>query len=139
LLPKSSDVQRVEHHAALPYVQMGKFFQDIRKQEGATARALELLILTAARTGEVIGARREEFDLKAKVWTVPGARMKMKKEHRVPLSPAALAIVKDAFDAGGDYPFCSPGKTDKPLSNMAMLALLKRMGRNDLASHGFRS
>jgi integrase len=65
--------------------------------------------------------------------------MKMKKEHRVPLSPAALAIVKAALDAGGDYLFCSPGKTDKPLSNMAMLALLKRMGYADLTAHGFRS
>jgi integrase len=139
LLPKRSNVQKVEHHAALPYAELGAFFQELQKQGGAAARALELLILTAARTGEIIGARREEFDLKAKVWTIPGARMKMKKEHRVPLSPAALAIVKDALAAGGDYLFCSPGKKDKPLSNMALLALLKRMGRDDLTAHGFRS
>ncbi|MDR5743242.1 tyrosine-type recombinase/integrase [Caballeronia sp. LZ029] len=139
LLPKRSNVQKVEHHAALPYAELGAFFQEVQKQEGAAARALELLILTAARTGEIIGARREEFDLKAKVWTIPAARMKMGKEHRVPLSPAALAIVKDALAAGGDYLFCSPGKKDKPLSNMALLALLKRMGRDDLTAHGFRS
>ncbi|WP_321929980.1 tyrosine-type recombinase/integrase [Paraburkholderia guartelaensis] len=140
LLPKRSKVQKVEHHPALPYAELGGFFSDLKKQPGTAARALELLILTAARTGEIIGARRDEFDLTARVWVVPADRMKMGKEHRVPLSPASVSIIKGALDGSkSEYLFHSPGKPDKPLSNMAMLAVLKRMGRSDLVSHGFRS
>jgi integrase len=140
LLPKRSKVQKVEHHPALPYAELGGFFAELKAQPGTAARALELLILTAARTGEIIGARRDEFDLAAKVWMVPPERMKMGKEHRVALSPAAVSIIKAAMaDGKSEWLFHSPGKPDKPLSNMALLAVLKRMSRADLTSHGFRS
>ncbi|BAM86557.1 putative phage integrase [Bradyrhizobium oligotrophicum S58] len=137
LLPARAKVRKVKHHAALPYDELPALMAALRAQEGVAARALEFLILTAARTGEVIGARQDE--IRDKVWTVPAGRMKASKEHRVPLSAAALAVI-DALrkEPGGAYTF--PGaKHDKPLSNMAMLALLDRMGRSDLTAHGFRS
>jgi integrase len=109
----------------------------LRAQDGVAARALEFLILTAARTGEVIGGQPDE--IKDKVWTVPAGRMKASKEHRVPLSTPALAIIeKLREEQGGTYLFPG-GKRDKPLGNMAMLALLDRMDRSDLTAHGFRS
>jgi integrase len=139
LFPKKSKVRRVEHHPALPYDEIGAFTASLRGQGGIGARALEFLILAAARTGEVIGARWDEFDLAQKVWTVPAERMKAGKEHRVPLSAAALAIV-EAMRETRESEFVFPGgKRGKPLSNMAMLKLLKRMGRDDLTAHGFRS
>lgn len=138
LLPKRSKVKKVEHHPALPYAEMGVFTHDLRKQDGVAPLALEFTILTIARTGEVIGARPGEFDLRGKMWTVPPERMKSGKEHRVPLCDRAVAIAKDLIKLGGDYVF--PGlKPKKPLSNMAMLSVLKRMGRGDLTVHGFRS
>lgn len=137
LLPKRGKVQRVTHHAALPYAEIGGFMASLRAQEGIAARALEFTILTAARTGEAIGARLEEIDA-AGVWTVPAERMKAGKAHRVPLAAAALAIVEQARKRGDTYLF--PGmKRGRPISNMAMLATLSRMGRDDLTTHGFRS
>ena len=139
LLPKRSKVQKVEHHPALPYIEAGAFMALLRGQEGIGARALEFLILTATRTGEVIGARWKEFDMQAGTWTIPPERMKMGKEHRVPLSVRALEIIEAlATVKTGDWVFPG-GKVGKPLSNMAMLALLKRMERGDLTAHGFRS
>ena len=111
----------------------------LREQDGVAARALEFAILTAARTGEVIGARWAEID--GGVWTVPGERMKAGREHRVPLSPAALAVVtamESARGLAGGFVFPG-GKKGKPLSSMALLMLLRRMGRGDLTVHGFRS
>jgi len=139
LLAKPSNVQEVEHHPALPYAEMGAFVALLRKQEGMAARALEFLILTATRTGEVIGAQWDEFDLQTGVWAIPKERMKMKKEHRVPLSPRALEIVKATPRIEGQKYIFPGGKMGKPLSNMAMLMLLKRMERHDLTAHGFRS
>jgi integrase len=139
LLPKKTKVRRVEHHAALPYAEIAAFVAALRDQEGIAARALEFAILTCARTGEVIGARWGEINIAERLWTIPAARMKAGKEHRVPLSDAAMAIVeKLAAIRTGDYllPGASVGR---PLSNMAMLALLRRMGRADLTVHGFRS
>ena len=103
--------------------------------------ALEFTILTAARTGEIIGATRAEANVADKLWTVPGARMKAGKEHRVPLSSRALAILKDVTaPENGDHAFIFPGgKHGKPLSNMAMASVLRRMGRDDITVHGFRS
>src|SRR5207302_295314 len=89
-----SKVRRVEHHAALPYQEIGSFMAELRGQEGVAARAFEFLILTAARTGEVIGARWDEFDLGERIWTVPGERMKAGREHRVPLSARAFEIIQ---------------------------------------------
>jgi integrase len=130
LLPARAKVRRVEHHAALPYGDMGAFMAELRQQPGLAARALEFAILTAARTGEVIGATWAEIDLEARVWTIPASRMKAGREHRMPLSEAAMAIL-NGLPKGGDQPF--------RMSNMAMLKLLQRMGRKDVTTHGFRS
>jgi integrase len=132
LLPKKSKVRRVEHHAALPYAELGAFMADLRQREGTAARALEFAILTAARTGEVIGATWDEVDFEARLWTIPGDRMKAGREHRVPLGEAALSILRPLYEVRtGDRVF--------PISNMAMLMLLRRMGQADLTAHGFRS
>ena len=141
LLPARTKVRRVEHHAALPFNELTGFMASLRAAEGVAARALELAILTAARTGEVIGAKWSEIDLLQKVWTVPGERMKTGREHRVPLSARALAILKEIErDQVADEMFVFPGnKIGKPLSNMAFLMLLRRMDRDDLTVHGFRS
>ncbi|KVF56748.1 integrase [Burkholderia cenocepacia] len=139
LLPKRSRVQKVEHHPALPYADLPDFMNELRAAEGTAARALEFLILTATRTNETIGATWQEFDLDEGVWIVPAGRMKMRKEHRVPLSARAIALVKAQQKLKrGDYVF--PGARDKkPLSNMAMLQLLERMKYDDITVHGFRS
>jgi integrase len=143
LLPARSKVRKVEHLAALPYAALPGFLTHLRKREAVAARALELLILTAARTGEVIGARWNEIDLIDKVWTVPAARMKAHREHRVPLSPRVLAILQElraARDCDKSDAFVFPGpKHGKPLSNMAFLMLMRRMGLADLTVHGFRA
>src|SRR5262249_15420090 len=94
MLPARSKVRKVEHHAALPYAELPGFLVALRKQEGIAAKALEFTILTAARTGETIGARWSEFDLLDKTWTLPAERMKADREHRVPLSARALAILQ---------------------------------------------
>jgi integrase len=102
------------------------------------ARALAFTILTAARPGEAIGVKWDEIDLAAKVWTVPARRMKAGKEHRVPLTPAIVAILEQAAERReSDYVF--PGARSGALSNMAFLMLLRRMGHADLTTHGFRS
>lgn len=139
LLPAPSKVQKVEHHAALPFKDIGAFVAELRGMQSTSARALEFLILTASRTSEVIGARWEEFDQDFQVWTVPAARMKAKKEHRVPLSVRAREIILSLRQSSrGDFVF-EGDKEGKPLSNMALLMLLRRMGRSDLTAHGFRS
>jgi integrase len=139
LLPPRRKIRRVHHFPALPYSEVGEFMTALRVQDGTAARALEFAILTAGRTSEVIGARWEEFDLEAGVWTVPGERMKAGKEHRVPLSGAALAVIQMMHaHRQGRYVF--PGDREgKPLSNMALLMVLRRMNRGDLTAHGFRS
>jgi integrase len=141
LLPARGKVRKVEHHAALPYSELPGFLESLRDQEGIGARALEFTILTAARTGETIFARWNEIDQLEKVWTVPAARMKAGKEHRVPLSARALAILEEMqahrhADDGFVFPGGKPGKS---LSNMAFLMLLRRMKRDDLTAHGFRA
>lgn len=138
LLPARSKVQRVQHHAALPYAELPKFMAALRAQDGVSASALEFAILTVARTGEVIGAKWTEVDLKEKVWTVPAERMKADKDHRVPLSARAVEILQ-SMKALGSAEFVFPGPNKKPLSNMALLMLLRRMGRKDITAHGFRS
>jgi integrase len=140
LLPKKSKVRRVEHHAALPYGEIAPFITELRQQEGVAARALEFAILTAARTGEVIGAEWDEIDFAERLWTVPADRMKAGKEHRVPLSDAAFAILDEMQKVRqvGDFVFPG-GKSRRPLSNMALAMTLRRMGRAELTVHGFRS
>jgi integrase len=141
LLPARGKVRKVEHHAALPYGELPGFLAALREQEGISARALEFTILTAARTGETIFARWSELDLLDKTWTIPAARMKAGREHRVPLSARALAILQEMqAHRHADDGFVFPGgKPRKPLSNMAFLRLLRRMKRDNLTAHGFRS
>jgi integrase len=138
LFPRRSKVRRVEHHAALPYSELSAFMLALRQQEGVAARALEFTILTAARTGEVIGARWEEINIAERLWSVPAERMKAGREHRVPLCGKALEIVEEMRAIGGNFIFPG-GKRGKPLSNMAMTMLLRRMGHGDQTVHGFRS
>jgi integrase len=138
LLPRPSQVVRVKHHPALPYTEAGAFMQELRTDTGVASRALEVTILTAARTNEIIGAKWSEFDLDLKTWVVPAERMKSKREHRVPLSDAAVAALKGVKGRSKRYVF--PGhKRGSHLSNTAMLQVLKRLGRTGITVHGFRS
>jgi integrase len=137
LLPPPTKVRARRHHPALPYKQAPKFMAALRKREGIAARCLEFTILTASRTGEAIGARWDEIDTKAGIWTIPAARMKGARIHRVPLSKRVLAILK-ALPREGEFVFIG-AREGQHLSNMAMLAVLKAMGRSDLTVHGFRS
>ena len=111
LLPKKSKVARVEHHPAAHYGEIGALIAELRQRDGVPARALEFLILTAARTGEVTGARWDEINLVDRVWVVPGSRMKGGREHRVPLSDAAMAVVEQMakIRQHGDLVFSRPG------------------------------
>ena len=120
----------------MPYVDLDFFLYKLRSRKAMAALALEFTILTAARTGEVIGATWEEIDLAKKVWTVPAHRMKAGREHRIPLSPRAIEILEAAKPMGTSILF--PGERGGKLSNMAMAMLLKRMG-TDVTAHGFRS
>lgn len=138
-LPAPGKVAPVTHHAALPYAGMGVLMVELRAVEGVGARCLEFTILTAARTGEAIGAEWAEIDLEAGTWTVPGARMKAGREHRVALSPTAVALL-EALPRLDDARWVFPGRgTGKPLSNMTMTKVLRSMGRDSLTVHGFRS
>ena len=137
-LPRRSKVRKVRHHPAMPFDELPAFMACLREQHGIAARALEFTILTAARTGETTGATMAEIDATARVWTVPADRIKAEREHRVPLSARAIAIVEETATAGGRFIF--PGaRRGKPLSNMAMLSVLERMGRANVTVHGFRS
>jgi integrase len=138
LLPAQSKLNAVKHHAALPYSELTDFMTALRAIPGNSAAALEFLILTAARTSEVIYAKWSEIDFKKKLWIVPAARMKSRREHRVPLSSAAIAVLKRMEQEKGEYVF--PGRSpDAPLSNMALLMTLGRMNHADVTAHGFRS
>ncbi len=144
LLPQTGKLARVEHHAALPWSDMGAFMAALRGKAGIGARALEFAILTAARSGEVRGAIWGEIDLDAATWTVPGGRMKAGREHRVPLSDAALAVLREVAplrdrEAGAAALVFSGIKHGKPLSDMSLTAVLRRMEMGDLTAHGFRS
>lgn len=137
-LPARSKVQKVEHHAALPYAEIAVFMAELRMKEGVSARALEFAILTAARSGEVRGAQWSEIDLQNKIWIIPAERMKAGKEHRVPLASQAVALLKALpSEEGNDHVFLAP--RGGQLSDMALTAVLRRMGREGLTQHGFRS
>ena len=139
LLPKRSRVQKVVHHPALPFDEMGAFMRDLSAEVGVAARSFEFQILTAARTGEVIGARWDEIDEGRALWVIPGRRMKAGREHRVALSERAIAVLSAMRETRQSEFVFSGRRIDRPLSNMALLAVLKRMGRSDLTVHGFRS
>jgi integrase len=137
LLTAPSKVMKVKHHKALPWAEIGGFMSKLRNAEGMGARALEFTILTAARSGEVRGATWAEIDLGAAEWIVPGDRMKAGKEHRVPLSPAALALL-NALPRMAGIDLVFPAQRGGQLSDMTLTAVLRRMGV-EAVPHGFRS
>ena len=158
ILPAKTKVQKVQHHAALPYPELPHFMKALARVQGVAARALEFTILTVARTSEVIGAVWSEIDLVKKVWTIPAERMKADREHRIPLSAPAIAILEamharwlevDARRWRGRGAPAQPAEPTGPvffglragkgLSNMSLLKVLKSLKRSDLTTHGFRS
>ncbi len=143
LLPAPTKVRKVKHHPALPYQEVANFLSRLREQSGPTALALEFLILTAARTGETIGAAWEEISFVEKMWVIPADRIKSHREHRVPLSERALEILnllkgEVTLEELRGYIFKGQRQSEH-LSSMAMLKLLARMNRSDITVHGFRS
>jgi integrase len=140
LLADPDKIAKKEHHAALPYNDIGSFLAKLREQPGTSPKAVELIILTAVRTNEAFLAKWDEFDLSHHVWTIPGERMKSKREHRVPLSKEATSLLRSLKQLTGGEGHVFPGaKEGQPMSNMAGLQLLKRMRRQDITVHGFRS
>jgi integrase len=139
-LTKISKRQRVKHHPALPYKEIPDFIQQIKKIVSISARALEFTVLTGCRTSEVLGLKWEEIDFDNRTWIIPKERMKAGIEHRVPLSKQSIdLLVKIKKISKSEYAFQSSNNISKPISNMAMLMLLKRMKRQDITVHGFRS
>jgi integrase len=138
ILPKRSMLTR-GHHAAMPYEHVAAFVGRLRESDGLAAQALEVTILTAARSGEILRMRWSEVDLDKRIWTIPANRMKAGREHRVPLSERAAAILRQLTEIRtGDFVF--PGqRKDRPLSNMAMNMALRRMKADTVTVHGFRS
>jgi len=137
LLPKPSKVAKVEHHPAVDVNAVPGFMSELRKQKGLGARALEFLILTAARSGEVRGGTWDEIDLDNAVWTIPAERMKAGKEHRVPLSPAVLKLLRALPRIEGTS-LLFPSTKNTPLSDMTLTGVMRRMGV-EAVPHGFRS
>ena len=145
LLPRPNRVKTVRPQPAMPWQELPGFMAELSRLKSISAQALQMLILTAARTGEIIGAQWDEIDIDAAIWTIPASRMKARKEHRVPLSPAAMKIIEGLPRVkGNDHLF--PGRhRGRPLSNMAMLELMRGMGygvrgeRGPYVPHGFRS
>lgn len=138
-LPARGDVRKVKHHAALPYAEIGAFMVDLRKREGLSARALEFAVLTAARSNEVRMATWDEIDLDRGLWTIPKERMKAKKEHVVPLSDAAVALLTALPRIRGKHEYVFPAPRGGAFSDAVFRALFERMDREGLTQHGFRS
>ena len=137
LLAKPSKIRAVKHHAALDWRHAPAFMAALAKRQGVDARALAFTILTTARSGEVRGIRWGEVDLADTVWTVPANRIKAAREHRVPLQPAALALLGEPGQPD-ELVFPSPVNAGKPLSDATLAAVVKRMGHG-VTVHGFRS
>jgi integrase len=139
VLPARGDIAKIQHHPALPYAGLPQFMADLERRESIGARALKFTILTAARTGEVIGATWGEVDLDSATWTIPAPRTKARREHRVPLSPAVLELLRSLpREEGNPFVFIG-GKVNGGLSHLPMLGVLNTMGRTDITVHGFRS
>jgi integrase len=139
LLPKRSKVATVVHHAALPIDETPGFIQILRREETVVARAFEFCILNATRTNETMGMRWDEYDEQAQLWTVPDARMKAGRDHRIPLAQRSERILAEMQEIRtGDFVFPG-GVQERPLSSMAFLMLLRRLERDDITAHGFRS
>jgi integrase len=146
LLPKRSRLQRVEHFAALPHAEVAGFMAQLRREQGIAARALELTILTACRSGEVLRARWGEINAAAKIWTIPSARTKSGRDHRVPLSAAAMRVIQQLRDPditprdASHVDIVFPGwKRGRPINVNSMLNIRAKLGRTDFTVHGFRS
>ena len=138
LLPATKKIAPVVHFAALDYHEMPAFMTVLRQHASIKARVLEFSILTAGRSGECLGAQWSEIDVAKRLWIVPPGRMKVEREHRVPLSDRALAIIAEmAAIRDGDYLF--PGRRGKPVNKLTMFTMLRDMGRGDITAHGFRS
>lgn len=138
LLPKPTKVRAVKHHAAMPYQDVSGFMASLAGRDGVSARALAFTVLTAARSGETRGMRWAEIDLDHRIWIIPANRMKAAKEHRVPLSDAVIAQL-GARRGDCDLVFESDARPGKPISDMSMTAVLRRMGQDAFTVHGFRS
>lgn len=141
LLPKASKIKKSVHHPALPFQKIGEFMSELRSHSGYSALALELLILTATRTSEIIEAKWDEFNLDSKVWTIPAERMKAGKEHRIPLNTRAMEILEHLKTIRvNSYLFPSTLHKEGCLSNMALLSMMRKMDKySDYVPHGFRS
>lgn len=145
LLARPTKVKRVRHHPAMPYNELPVFMRELEAVEGMAALALRFLILTATRTGETLNAQWSEVDIDAAVWTIPAERMKAKREHRVPLTPEALAILRAVPRVAGEAWIFPGGRAGRPLSTMALLMAMRRLGygvdgeRGPFVPHGFRS
>jgi integrase len=139
LVSNRSRKRKINHHAALPFGQLPEFIADLRRRDGIAGRALEFTVLTAARSGETLGATWGEIDFGEKTWAIAPSRMKGDREHRVPLSERVLEILDSLpREDGSRYVFLG-GRAGRPLSNTAMTETLRRMGRDDITVHGFRS
>ena len=139
ILPPPRKVASVTHFAAMPYGEVAAFLVDLRKRDGAPERALEFLVLTSARTAEVLQAKWDEIDLDQKLWTIPPSRTKALREHRVPLSDPALAVLTE-MQAVRKSHFVFPGRRHgRPFTADVLQYVLRQMGRADLTPHGFRS
>jgi integrase len=138
VLPARGQIKKTVHHAAMPYSELPGFMSGLQKSEGVAARALEFAILTAARTGEVIGARWDEISLQDKTWVIPAARMKGGREHRIPLSERAIELLR-ALPRERDNDFVFIGaRAGAGLGTMALVQVLKRMNP-EFTVHGFRA
>lgn len=139
LLPPRLKVRAVKHHSAIPWIELPAFVATLEEAQDLSSKALRFTILTACRTSEVLDATWAEIDLVAEIWTIPASRMKAGKEHRVPLSQAALDLLIALPRVKGNNHLFPGARKGRPLSKMAMLMALRRMKRNDLTTHGFRS
>jgi len=138
-LPSRAEVAPVEHHAAMPYVEVPAFMGKLRGKSSVSAACLRFVVLTAARRSEATGATWDEIDLDKATWTIPGARMKSGSKHSVPLSPAAIAVLKDMAEIRASqfvFPGDAPGR---PVHGASVAGLAKRVAGVDLTLHGFRS
>lgn len=138
MFPAKNKVQKVKHFAVLPYKDLASFMAMLKKRDGFSACALEFSILTATRSGEVRGATWQEIDLESKIWTIPAERMKAGKEHRIPLSDEAIALIKNISQVS-DSQYIFPAPRNGQLSDMSLTGVLRRMDFGHITQHGFRS
>ena len=139
ILPSQAGVKKVKHHAAMPHIEVGALMAKLATRHEIGAAALAFTVLTAARSGEVTGAQWDEIDLDDKLWTVPGARMKSGREHKVPLSDAAIAVL-EKMQARRVSNFVFPGvKKGQGIAASGISVALRRLGHRDVTVHGFRS